>query len=140
MEKTGYIYVSIVKRKGEPMLKCSGNKNKFFPLTKRGCIDSGRYIYSTGVESFLCSSSVDFPQEMKKGFRYDVQELIAQGFREEMEKVTAPRRSAVLKLLEWGKNSKEFLATLSKEEKDAFDIIVVDTAKEESDNEVSDTQ
>jgi hypothetical protein len=90
-------------------------------------------LSSTGVESFLCSSSVGFPQEMKKGFRYDVQELISEGFREELEKTTAPRRSAVLKLFEWGRNSKEFMATLTKEEKVAFDIIVVDTAKEEAD-------
>lgn len=57
------------------------DKKQFFPLTKRGCLHVGRYLAEIGAEDWMHSSSLDYPKEYKKGFRYDVHELIAEGYK-----------------------------------------------------------
>lgn len=51
-----------------------------FPLTKRGCIAAGKFLSEIKAESWMFSSSVDFPKEVKPSFRHNVLDLIDQGF------------------------------------------------------------
>lgn len=56
---------------------------KHFPLTKLGCIKAGAYLKSIGCDSWMYSSSLDFPREYKKSFKYNVNELILEGHKNE---------------------------------------------------------
>ena len=98
-------FVSVTKYKGLAVVQVRiGTNHLRYPLTKAGCLQAGRDIH-TGfkgrVDSWMNSSSVDFPQEVKRGFRWDVRELMAEGFREMMEKAEAPRKSLVKKIMAW---------------------------------------
>ena len=53
-----------------------------FPLTKKGCISMGKFIWSSGATHWMCSSSVDFPKESKPSFKWDVRHLLNQGWAE----------------------------------------------------------
>ena len=75
-------FVSITKKNDQPWLEINGREDGmvFFPLTVKGCRDAGKYLYESGQMSWSCSSSVDFPREIKPSFRRDVRELILEGY------------------------------------------------------------
>lgn len=75
-------YVSVTLHDGSPVVSVDGRGGniKYFPLTKRGCRAAGAWLFAEKQESWMNSSSVDFPQEVKKGFRHDVRELMEEGF------------------------------------------------------------
>lgn len=54
-----------------------------FDLTEKGCMDAGRFLAKNGIQSWSCSSSVDFPQESDPDFDHDVHELMQKGYQDE---------------------------------------------------------
>jgi len=115
-------YVSVEKRMKEAVLRVrdDGNRIRRYPLTKAGCLQAGRDLFADGVENWMNSSSVDFPQEVKPGFKHDVRELMTQGFQEEQAKADAPRKSMINKVMEFVRGSQDFLKGLTPEEFKAF--------------------
>jgi len=79
-------FVSITKHEGEAVIEVDFNNRQqgssFFPLTKRGCIEAGKWLHRLGVGSWLNSSSVDSPREVKKSFRHNVSDLMDEGYRQ----------------------------------------------------------
>ena len=75
-------FVSVTNHEDKPVVQIRDDNDipVRFPLTKLGCIEAGKYLRNQKQESWLCSSSVDFPKEVKKGFKYDVHELLYQGY------------------------------------------------------------
>lgn len=57
-----------------------GNNNKDFPLTIPGCVKAGEYLFELRQSNWMCSSSIDFPQEHKKWFNGDIRQLIMEGY------------------------------------------------------------
>lgn len=49
-------------------------------LTKQGVMEIGRWLAVNGYRDWAYCSSCDFPREYKPGFRYDVRELIIDGW------------------------------------------------------------
>ena len=76
-------FVSVCKYLDRPHVKVDGRGGNvmYFPLTIKGCKAAGAWLYAEKQESWMNSSSVDFPEEVKKGFRHDVRELMAEGYR-----------------------------------------------------------
>jgi len=110
-------FVSVEKYDGVACVRVRiGEKFRRYVLTKAGCIQAGRELFHAGAESWMNSSSVDFPQEVKRGFKWDVHELMDQGFREEMEKADAPRKSMIAKMVAFCAKSDEFLTSLTEAE------------------------
>lgn len=91
-------------------------KTKRYPLTKAGCLQAGADIYATGAEGWMCSSSVDFPQEVKKGCRLDVRELMSEGFRKALEEFDRPRKALVNKIMDFCYTSSEWMKWTPKEQ------------------------
>lgn len=120
-------FVSVEKHKGEAVIKVRiGDKAYRYPLTKAGCLQAGREIYTRfdgEVESWMNSSSVDFPQEVKKGFRWDVREVMAEGFREELTKAEAPRKRVVAKIMALVLADDAFLTALPEDEFKAWEAL-----------------
>lgn len=82
-------YVSITKKNSRPIVRIQGEgKTQDFPLSKRGCLTAGRYLYLQKQESWICSSSVDFPKEIHPEFRHDVHALLTEGWRNSHDAVT----------------------------------------------------
>lgn len=75
-------FVSVTRHEGQAVVKVDGRGGNiaYFPLTVRGCREAGAWLYAEKQESWMNSSSVDFPQEVKKHFRHDVRELMEEGF------------------------------------------------------------
>lgn len=75
-------FVSVTNDEGKAVVQIRDDNDSpvQFPLTKRGCLEAGKYLRTKQQESWLCSSSVDFPREVKKSFKYDVHELLSQGY------------------------------------------------------------
>lgn len=121
-------YVRIEMHKGKAVVcVMTGDEDgethkKRYPLTKAGCLEAGAAIYAMGAESWMCSSSVDFPQEAKPGFRLDVRELMSEGFRKALEEFDRPRKELVGKIMEWC-SKKDFQATLTPKEQVLFDVM-----------------
>ena len=94
-----------------------GEKRKFYPLNKTGCRKAGADMYQAGVEDWMHSSSLNWPEEY--GFRHDPHELIREGWKAEYDKAEAPRKSLVAKMLAHAETP-EFQATLTPEERAAL--------------------
>lgn len=117
-------FVSVDKVKGVAVVKVRiGDKHRHYPLTKVGCRTAGKELFEAGAESWMNSSSVDFPHEVKRGFRHDVHELMTEGFRTAMAIEEAPRKSMVAKMMTWCA-SDDFQATLTEVEQTAFVALV----------------
>lgn len=52
----------------------------YFPLTKQGCLEAGKFMFREKQEEWQCSSSVDFPHEVDESFEGDVHELMREGY------------------------------------------------------------
>lgn len=113
-------FVRIEKHKGDVVILVEyTNRKKRYPLTQRGCIQAGEELFKSGAESWMNSSSVDFPRQFKKWFAGDVRELMALGFQAQMDKEEAPRKSLVAKMM--GRCGKQdFQSLLTTEEKEMF--------------------
>ena len=61
-------------------------KGVSFPLTKRGCMKMGEFLFNSQVSHWLCSSSIDFPREIKPSFKYDVRDLLDSGWKDACKK------------------------------------------------------
>ena len=57
-----------------------------FPLTKQGCYNAGAFLYENKIETWMCSSSVDFPTEVDPKFRGNVDAWIKDGFKKAWKK------------------------------------------------------
>jgi hypothetical protein len=114
-------YLSIEKFHREWVLKIreSDTHYQVHPLTKPGCVRAGRALFEAGHESWLYSSSVDFPREYKPRFRHDVRDLIRQGYAAARAEADVPREAVVRKVLEWCARA-DFQDTLTDEERVAF--------------------
>jgi len=129
-------YVQVRMHRGKPVVAVSlgdedgDTKTKRYPLTKAGCLKAGADIYMLGVAHWMCSSSVDFPQEVKKGCRLDVRELMSEGFTKALEEFDKPRKVVVAKILAWCAK-KDFQATLTPKEQVLFAIMKEKTEKDE---------
>ncbi len=131
-------FVTVTLNRKQPVVKVRiGEKERFYPLTAAGCRQAGKELFEAGAESWMCSSSVDFPQELKKGCRLDVRELMNQGFRQAYEKREAPRKAMTDKMLAYCQ-CPDFQAKLTIEEKQAFVKLVERVRKINSGEEVSD--
>jgi hypothetical protein len=125
------IFVSVTKHKGEPVVQVRlGDKHKHYPLTAKGCRQAGAEIYATGAESWTNSSSVDFPQEVKRGCRLDVRELMDEGFQKALEEYQRPQKELVNMILTHCELP-EFQNTLTKEQKKLFAKIADKTRRGE---------
>ena len=82
-------FVTVTVHEGMAVIEVRRGKTPTrFLLTKRGCLAAGHHLCTSGVSSWLYSSSVDYPKDYKKSFRYDARELIEQGFRAAQAKAT----------------------------------------------------
>lgn len=75
-------FVSVTMYQGRACVKVDGRADgiMYFPLTAKGCRAAGAWIAEKKQESWMNSSSVDFPKEIKPSFRHDVRELMNEGF------------------------------------------------------------
>jgi len=117
-------FVSVEKHDGKPCVKVKVGDNacQRYPLTKKGCLQAGRDLYAEGIENWINSSSVDFPQAVKPGCKLDVRELMGQGFQEAADAADAPRKRMVAKVLAFCLKSDEFMSSLDPDEFTAFSI------------------
>ena len=127
-------HVSVSKHIGKPVLIVldSQDKAKIHPLTKASCIQAGRDMFLAGQESWTNSSTVDFPQEIRPGFKHDIRELMNAGFVEELDKAEAPRKRAGAKAMAFRSLSNEFLHSLTKVERLAWEEIAREHKRSES--------
>lgn len=127
-------YVSVTKYKGKPVVEVRIGENRLrYPLTADGCRAAGRDIYkgfNGQVESWMNSSSVDFPQEVKKGCRLDVRELMAEGFRAALDEQMKPQRELVAMILAHCEKD-DFQKTLTPKQQALFKVIAEKTRKGE---------
>lgn len=75
-------YLDIAKRGSEWRLVVElreGDKLEF-PLTQDGCRKAGAALRDMGIESWLCSSSLDFPREYDPSFQGNVHDLMVEGY------------------------------------------------------------
>ena len=74
--------VGILKKGNKAMItvSCRGKIVKSKTLTKANCQEVGRFLHDLGIESWLYSSSCDFPQEFKPRCRLDVRKLVGDGW------------------------------------------------------------
>ena len=116
--------VSVEKHDDKPCVKvkCGDNACQRYPLTKKGCLQAGRDLFAEGQESWMNSSSVDFPQEVKPGCKLDVRELMSEGYRQAADEADAPRKRLLAKVLAFCLKSDEFMFSLDPDEFRAFSI------------------
>ncbi len=116
------VYVTIITSgtKRFVQVQTGGNfaKKQQFLLTVAGCKKAGCFIFSTGAEDWLNSSSVDHQ-------KLDVRELMGEGFRLALEEAQAPRKAMIAKILAHCER-KEFQTTLTKQEQAIFQEIAAD--------------
>ncbi len=103
-------------RKKPVLLVMTESWSHRYPLTPTDCRQAGADLFLSGVEEWGYSSSVDFPREVKPGFRGDVRILVAEGWQAAFDVADAPRKSLVAKMFAWCDRA-EFRATLTPEEK-----------------------
>jgi hypothetical protein len=117
-------FVTVETHRGNAVLKVSTGDNSCqrYPLNYEGCRQAGRDLHDAGVEDWMCSSSVDFPQEVKAGFRGDVRELMTEGWQQAYDKKQAPRKSLIAKMLTHC-SGREFQYTLTPDEQKEFQKI-----------------
>lgn len=115
------VFVSVGKHKGEPVVtvRYGDRSQKHYPLTAAGCRQAGAELHAAGVEDWMHSSSVNWPNEVKPTFRGDVSEYMGQGFRAAMKKEEEPRKRLVAKMMA-AAALPAFQATLTDDEKDAY--------------------
>lgn len=119
-----YPYLSVKERKSKPILEvCFDNCLLDFPLTKKGCIQAGRYLWSINTERWQYASSVDFPQTVKPRCKLDIRELIDQGFNQEKTKSEAAHKSVTRKIIDLAAKDDQFLMALSADEYTAWEKI-----------------
>jgi hypothetical protein len=95
-------FVTVTKQADDAVIEIDGGgRNEQFPLTKRGCLAAGRYLFNAKQESWMCSSSVDFPKEVKPTFRHNVHDLIQEGFSEAANPSRTPKDGTVLNGAFW---------------------------------------
>jgi|694.fasta_scaffold143125_6 hypothetical protein len=74
--------VSVRKSKGIAVIQVEFEGHILrFPLTKKSCIGLGQYMFERGQHSWLYSSTIDYPKEVKPSFRYDIRELMMEGYK-----------------------------------------------------------
>jgi hypothetical protein len=117
-------YVSLTTLNGEAVIEIEGmNKVVYHALlSPYGCRMAGAQLFKAGAASWLCSSSVDFPQEVQPGFTGDVRQLLQEGWQEQEQLAAAPRKAAIAKMLAHCSKT-EFLDTLTPAERAEFDTI-----------------
>ena len=124
-------YVSVTKHTGEPVVQVRlGDKHRRYPLTAKGCLQAGHDLYHAGAEHWMNSSSVDFPQEVKKGCRLDVRELMSEGFQKALEEFQRPQKELVEKILKHCEQE-AFQNTLNPKEQELFKKIAEKTRRGE---------
>jgi hypothetical protein len=74
-------FVTLTTHEDKPVIEVQRDNDSVerFPLTKDGCLDAGAFMAKEKQDQWLCSSTVDFPKETKKGFRHNVHQLMKQG-------------------------------------------------------------
>jgi hypothetical protein len=78
-----YYFLTISKIQNVAFLRIERNspqEPKYFKLTKKGCIDAGKFLFNEKQENWQHSSTLDFPHEIKPSFRYNVLDLIQEGY------------------------------------------------------------
>ncbi len=118
-----YVTVCRIDHKAVVKVRFHCGLSTTFPLTKAGCRLAGKALYDAGEESWMNSSSVDFPGELGKRYAsLDVRELMSEAFQAELEKAGAPRKRLIAKMIARC-SQKDFQATLDDEERVAFATI-----------------
>lgn len=81
-------FIEVKRISGTPFIVVNvDNSGSYeFPLTKRGAIEAGKFLHKTKLEHWMCSSSMDFPYEVKRGFKHDIRELMREGYEKEQNK------------------------------------------------------
>lgn len=116
-------FVSVERHDGVACIKVRiGDKHRRYVLTKAGCLQAGRELHAAGAESWMNSSSVDFPQEVKRGFKWDVRELMDEGFRAALEEFDRPRKELV-DLIMAHCSKADFQRTLTPKQQALFGIL-----------------
>jgi hypothetical protein len=130
-----YVFVTMYRKL--PTLRVSyregsklDGKTKNYPLTAAGCRQAGRDIFKSGAETWMNSSSVDFPQEVKKGCRLDVRELMSEGFTKALEEHSRPQKELVGMILTHCEKP-DFQKTLTPKQQALFKVIAEKTRKGE---------
>jgi hypothetical protein len=125
-------FVSVTKHKGEPVVQVRiRDKHRHYPLTAKGCRQAGHDLYHAGAESWMNSSSVDFPQEVKKGCRLDVRELMGEGFQAALTEYQRPQKELVEMMLAHCEED-EFQQKLTAPQKALFKKIAEKTRRGDS--------
>ena len=115
----GFPHVRLEKVEGKAVVVVKTNQHEKYPLTFAGCRQVGADLYAGGFETYTCSSSVDFPEEIKPSFRGDVRSLINEGFREALHKKEKPKQALIAKMMARCEQP-DFQAILTDKEKTAF--------------------
>ena len=131
-----FVFVTMYRK--QPTLRVSyregsgklAGKTKNYPLTAAGCRQAGHDIFKSGAEDWMNSSSVDFPQEVKKGCRLDVRELMSEGFAKALEEHGRPQKELVALILAWC-SKPDFQKTLTPKQQSLFAVIKERTLKGE---------
>lgn len=76
------LYIIRISGKGKAARIHIGDEDDSFPLTAYGCREAGEYLFEIGAIQWLYSSSCDFPEEYKRGFKHDVRSLVMEGYRD----------------------------------------------------------
>ncbi len=125
-------YVLVTLYRKQPTLRVmfqDGNTSNY-PLTRDGCEQAARDIHKTGAESWMCSSSVDFPQETKPRCRLDIHDIMGKEFQKQVEEFARPQKELVGMILTHCEKP-EFQNTLTPKQQALFAIIAEKTRKGE---------
>lgn len=127
----GVPYITIEDNQGKPVVVSvfyNGKRKQSFPLTKRGCLLMGRYLFSAKIVHWIGSSSIDHPQESKRWFTHDVRALIGKGYSDAVYESEADDRSLTDKILAYCKLP-GFQQLLTAAERKAFAKLMTTVAR-----------
>lgn len=112
-------YVSIDKVKGGCRLVVDyGSRKEEYYVTKPAILQAGEDLYDAKCAVWMCSSSVDFPEEYGAD-KLDVRTLLEKGWHKRKDEEEKPRRSVIEKMFA-ACSKRSFQDTLTPEEKGAF--------------------
>ena len=123
-----YVFVTIYRKKPTLRVIHSDDLTLNYPLTKAGCQKAAQDIHSAGAESWMCSSSVDFPQEVKPRCRLDIHDIMGKEFQKLVEEQARPQKELVAMILKHCAKP-EFQNTLTPKQQALFGVIVENTRK-----------
>ena len=109
------------RRKAELIVEFTGG-TKSYPCTEKGCEEAGAALYNAGIVDWLCSSSVDFPEEYGCDADLDVRDVVLKGYMKQVEISRKPHNNLVIKMLAYCSNP-EFQKSLTVDEQKAFEDI-----------------